>query len=92
MSDRVEAVKKLFTSKSSRVETNKGDTYYQDLFVKCEARLNEMRAQAPANRLDFSDLLEDNGIDRREFMKWASATTAMLMLPPMFTPLIADAV
>ncbi len=40
MSDRVEAVKKLFTSKSSRVETNKGDTYYQDLFEKCEARLN----------------------------------------------------
>jgi len=24
-------------------------------------------------------------------MKWASATTAMLMLPPMFTPLVADA-
>lgn len=91
MSDKVEAVKKLFTSKSSRVETNKGDTYYHDLFKKCEARLDELRAQTPANKLDFADLLEENGIDRREFMKWASATTAMLMLPPMFTPLVADA-
>jgi quinone-reactive Ni/Fe-hydrogenase small subunit len=58
MSDRVEAVKKLFTSKSSRIATNKGDSYYQELFIKCEARLNELRANSPANRLDFSDLLE----------------------------------
>jgi quinone-reactive Ni/Fe-hydrogenase small subunit len=50
MSDRVEAVKKLFTSKSSRVETNKGELYYQELFEKCEARLNEMRSQMPVNK------------------------------------------
>ncbi len=91
MSDKIEAVKKLFTSKSSRIDTNKGELYYQELFQRCEARLNELRSQVPANRIDFIELLEDNGIDRREFMKWASATTAMLMLPPMFTPLIADA-
>lgn len=91
MSDRIEGVKKLFTSKSARVETNKGESYYLDLFEKCQKRLSELRASQPANRLDFSGLLNDNGIDRRDFMKWVSATTAMLMLPPMFSPLVAEA-
>jgi len=91
MSDRIEGVKKLFTSKSARVETNKGESYYLDLFEKCQTRLSELRASQPANRLDFSGLLNDNGIDRRDFMKWVSATTAMLMLPPMFSPLVAEA-
>ncbi len=31
MADRIEGVKKLFTSKSARVETNKGDTYYRKI-------------------------------------------------------------
>ena len=91
MSDRIEGVKKLFTSKSARVETNKGESYYLDLFEKCQTRLSELRASQPVNRLDFSGLLNDNGIDRRDFMKWVSATTAMLMLPPMFSPLVAEA-
>jgi quinone-reactive Ni/Fe-hydrogenase small subunit len=91
MLDRIEGVKKLFTSKSARVETNKGESYYNDLFERCQTRLSELRASQPANRLDFSGLLNDNGIDRRDFMKWVSATTAMLMLPPMFSPLVAEA-
>ena len=33
----------------------------------------------------------DEGLDRRDFLKWASATTAMLMLPASFTPLVAEA-
>jgi quinone-reactive Ni/Fe-hydrogenase small subunit len=91
MLDRIEGVKKLFTSKSARVETNKGESYYNDLFERCQARLSDLRASQPANRLDFSELLHDNGVDRRDFMKWVSATTAMLMLPPMFSPLVAEA-
>ena len=91
MSDRIEGVKKLFTSKSARVETNKGESYYLDLFERCQARLSDLRSSQPANRLDFSEILNDNGIDRRDFMKWVSATTAMLMLPPMFSPLVAEA-
>ena len=91
MPDRIEGVKKLFTSKSARVETNKGESYYNDLFERCQARLDDLRSTQPANRLDFSELLSENGVDRRDFMKWVSATTAMLMLPPMFSPLVAQA-
>lgn len=92
MSDRLDGVRKLFTSKSSRVETNKGDAYYQELFETCETRIKELKTQQPmSNRLDIEDLLEEQGISRRDFMKWASAVTGMLMLPGFFTPLVADA-
>jgi len=91
MADRIDGVKRLFTSKSARVVTNKGDTYYSDLFDRCEARLEELRSHKPANQIDFNETLEHYGTDRRDFMKWVSATTAMLMLPPMFAPLVAEA-
>jgi len=91
MADRIDGVKRLFTSKSARVETNRGDTYYSDLFDRCEARLDELRAHKPVNQIDFDETLENYGTDRRDFMKWVSATTAMLMLPPMFAPLVAEA-
>ena len=64
MSDRIEGVRKLFTSKSARVETNRGDSYYNDLFQRCQTRLDELRSSQPLNRLNLSDLLENNSIDR----------------------------
>jgi quinone-reactive Ni/Fe-hydrogenase small subunit len=92
MADRIEGVKKLFTSKSARVETNRGDAYYEKLFQKCQARVEELKTQQPINnRLDVEDVLQSHGIERRDFMKWASAVTGMLMLPASFTPLVADA-
>ncbi len=92
MADKIEGVKKLFTSKSARVETNRGDTYYEKLFQKCQARIEELKTQQPVNnRLDIADVLEMQGIERRDFLKWASAVTGMLMLPASFTPLVADA-
>jgi len=91
MAERLDEVKKLFTSKSARVETNKGEAYYQQLFDTCRARLDYLREQPAFNRLDFTEILSDEGLDRRDFMKWVSAATAMLMLPPMFTPLVAEA-
>ncbi|ACZ12130.1 hydrogenase small subunit [Sulfurospirillum deleyianum] len=36
-------------------------------------------------------LMEENGISRRDFMKWAAGVTAMLSLPSSFTPLMAQA-
>lgn len=36
-------------------------------------------------------LMEENGISRRDFMKWAAGVTAMLSLPSEFTPLMAQA-
>ena len=92
MADRIEGVKKLFTSKSARVETNRGDAHYEKLFQSCQTRIEELKTQTPSkNRLDIDDLLEDQGVNRRDFMKWASAVTGILMLPASFTPLVADA-
>ncbi len=39
----------------------------------------------------ISSLLEEHGISRRDFMKWAAGMTAMLSLPASFSPLMAKA-
>ena len=91
MGERINDVKKFFTAKSAQVETNRGDAYYQQLFEQCQVRLNTLRDQPAVNRLDFESILESEGMERRDFMKWVSAATAMLMLPPMFSPLVAEA-
>ncbi len=87
-----ESVKKLFTAQSAKVDTNRGDEYYRRLYSKCRARLDELKKLAPLkNRPDFTLSIEEQGLERRDFLKWASATTAMLMLPASFTPLVAEA-
>ncbi len=90
--DKEESVKKLFTAESAQVDTNKGDTYYDELYVSCQKRIEELKKLKPLNnRIDFTESIEDQGLERRDFLKWASATTAMLMLPASFTPLVAEA-
>ncbi len=93
MSDkRFESVKKLFTSDSAKVDTNRGEAYYAKLYEQCRARLDELHKLAPvSNKLDFKNAVLNEGVSRRDFMKWASATAAMLMLPASFTPLVAEA-
>ncbi len=39
----------------------------------------------------IASLMKENGISRRDFMKWAGMMTAMLSLPATFTPLMAKA-
>ncbi len=90
--DKQEAVKSLFTAQSAKVDTNRGDTYYEKLYDQCRARLDALKKLAPINnRRDFRTVIEEEGLERRDFLKWASATTAMLMLPASFTPLVAEA-
>jgi len=90
--DKQESVKSLFTAQSAKVDTNRGEAYYEKLYAQCRARLDDLKKLAPvSNRIDFKSVIEDGGIDRRDFLKWASATTAMLMLPASFTPLVAEA-
>jgi len=90
--DKQESVKSLFTAQSAKVDTNRGEAYYEKLYDQCRARLDELKTLAPvSNRMDFSKSIEEEGVNRRDFMKWASATTAMLMLPASFTPLVAEA-
>jgi len=89
--DSQEMVKKVFNQNSARVDTNKGDEYYNSLFEKAKARLSNLRSQPVLKEIDLMEVVESEGVNRRDFMKWASATTATLMLPPMFTPLVAEA-
>ncbi len=91
MVDSQEMVKKVFTQDSARVDTNKGDAYYDALFDQAKSRLEALRQQPALKDIDLMDVVESEGVNRRDFMKWASATTATLMLPPMFTPLVAEA-
>jgi len=91
MVDSHDMVKKVFTTNSSRIDTNKGDAYYNNLFEQAKTRLSALKKQPPLKNVDILDVVESEGVDRRDFMKWASATTATLMLPPMFTPLVAEA-
>jgi len=90
--DKEESVKKLFTAESAQVDTNKGESYYDELYISCQKRIEDLRKLAPLNnRRDFAQTVEEEGLERRDFLKWASATTAMLMLPASFTPLVAEA-
>lgn len=91
MNDNIERVREVFTQKSTRVDTNKGDEFYSSLFEKSKARLKSLREQKPLREIDMMEVIETEGVNRRDFMKWVSATTATLMLPPMFAPLVAEA-
>lgn len=91
MNDNIERVREVFTQKSTRVDTNKGDEFYRSLFEKSKARLKSLREQKPLRDIDMMEVIETEGVNRRDFMKWVSATTATLMLPPMFAPLVAEA-
>lgn len=91
MNDNIERVREVFTQKSTRVDTNKGDEFYSSLFEKSKARLKSLREQKPLMDIDMMEVIETEGVNRRDFMKWVSATTATLMLPPMFAPLVAEA-
>jgi quinone-reactive Ni/Fe-hydrogenase small subunit len=90
-SDSQEMVKKIFTQKSARVDTNKGEEYYNSLYSKMKARLDFLRKSPKLKEIDMMEVIESEGVNRRDFMKWVSATTATLMLPPMFAPLVAEA-
>ena len=91
MNDNIERVREVFTQKSTRVDTNKGEEFYNSLFEKSKARLKLLREQKPLRNIDMMEVIETEGVNRRDFMKWVSATTATLMLPPMFAPLVAEA-
>ena len=63
-----------------------------DLLEKFSLRLEQLEKMP---RMDDSktitEVIEEKGFSRREFMKWATATCALLALPAEFTPLVAKA-
>lgn len=62
------------------------------LFNKLSSRLDELSNLPKLDeKVSISELIEEKGFSRREFMGWAGAMTSMLMLPANFTPLVAKA-
>jgi quinone-reactive Ni/Fe-hydrogenase small subunit len=91
MTDRRDALMSLFSAKGAKVNTNRGEEYYNGLMKKMNDRLDELERTEAASRNSIEAVLEAEGLSRRDFMKWASAACAMLMLPASFTPTVARA-
>ena len=89
--DRRDMLSKLFSSKGVKINTNRGEDYYNKLYEQMQNRLNELEKQPVASKINVEQLLDSEGLTRRDFMKWASAACATLMLPASFTPLVARA-
>ncbi len=91
MGDRRDALSAMFSAKGTRVNTNRGDAYYNKLEKDMITRLTELENTPVASKISIDSLLESEGLTRRDFMKWASAACAALMIPASFTPLVAKA-
>ena len=65
---------------------------HAELYAKVTERLGHL-SKFPKMRDEKSiqTLMDEHGISRRDFMKWAAGMTAMLSLPSSFTPLMASA-
>ena len=91
MTDRRDALMSLFSAKGAKVNTNRGDAYYANLLEKMNKRLDELEKVEVRSKTSIEGVLEAEGLTRRDFMKWASAACAMLMLPASFTPTVLRA-
>jgi quinone-reactive Ni/Fe-hydrogenase small subunit len=91
MEGRREVLAQVFGAMSNKINTNKGEAYYNKLSVLMNKRLDELERTPAASKASIERVLETEGFTRRDFMKWASAACAMLMLPASFTPTIARA-
>jgi NiFe hydrogenase small subunit HydA len=58
---------------------------------KCKVHMDQVEKELPESMVDFKEALAERGLSRRDFIKWTSAMTAALMLPPMFKPMVARA-
>jgi quinone-reactive Ni/Fe-hydrogenase small subunit len=81
----------LFATGFGPARTPPGSEDRPELRRECEARLRELAKMEPLSGLNLRELLAEHGIKRRTFLAWASATTAALMLPATFEPLVAKA-
>jgi len=67
------------------------EVYYRQLMKQCKVHMEEQDKSLPPARADLKETLKEGGVSRRDFLKWTSAMTAALMLPPMFKPMVAKA-
>jgi len=54
-------------------------------------RLESLKKLPGVSQKSISEILQESGFSRRDFLKWSAAMAAMLSLPSSFTPLIAEA-
>ncbi|MGS0730509.1 twin-arginine translocation signal domain-containing protein, partial [Shewanella sp. 0m-11] len=64
---------------------------HEALYQQGLARIEQLRKLEPRNGETLQQKMEQNGITRRDFMKWSAAVTAMLALPLPFSTLVAEA-
>jgi len=71
----------------------KKDSSYDALYTSFKERI-ELLSKLPKMKKDSSieQVIEENGFERRDFIKWAGMIATLFSLPSTFTPLIADAV
>lgn len=76
----------------SKEETMKSlEKQYEDLIRQCDQNLDRLEKEFPKPRKSIANELISKGITRRDFLKWTSAMTATLMLPPVFESRVARA-
>ncbi|RAX53827.1 Ni/Fe hydrogenase [Helicobacter sp. 16-1353] len=68
----------------------KDNLAYNEALKRLE-ELEKLPTRIDKNSGNVKDMLDNNGISRRDFMKWAAAMTATLALPSSFIPLTAKA-
>lgn len=65
---------------------------FDALYAKAKDRIKVLSELPAVKEEAIEQILEKQGIQRRDFMKWAAGVTAMLALPSQFAPLFAEAV
>jgi quinone-reactive Ni/Fe-hydrogenase small subunit len=63
----------------------------ESTFNRVKERLETLKKLPGVAEKSISEVMEEKGFSRRDFLKWAGAMTAMLALPASFTPLVAEA-
>lgn len=80
---------KVFSGEKSEKDSSQENL--DKLYSEFKSRLDTLKKSKPVSDVSIKDVLEKNGVSRRDFMKWASMTTAALMLPASFAPIVAEA-
>ena len=92
MMDKESVSTQPFGTKGIKVNTNHSDEYYDNLAKQMDARLKNLEKLPKIDdSKSIQQIVQEKGFSRRDFMKWAGAACATLMLPMSFAPTVAKA-
>lgn len=63
MVDRRDALAQMFSAKGTKVNTNRGDEYYDELMKIMTTRLNELESTQIASKVSIENILESEGLE-----------------------------